>query len=182
MLRRVTSFLSLVDFFNLYKTLLIPFNEPLFILSLSLGVPRILRVFQKIYIKKSSILVSSTCLLFIIILIIFSCESLGSFFVFFEISVIPVVAIIFLGGSSKIKTEASLYLFFFTSFSGFFLFFFFLIFSFKNQGDLILVSLKNIQEFCLKNIIETNNYLNAVINFLFFSSLFVKMPVFFLHM
>jgi len=181
MWRRVTSFLSLVDFFNLYKTLLIPFNEPLFILSLSLGVPRILRVFQKIYIKKSSILISSTCFLFIIILIIFSCESLGSFFVFFEISVIPVVAIIFLGGSSKIKTEASLYLFFFTSFSGFFLFFFSLVFSFKNQGDLILVSLKTTQEFYLTSI-RFDNYLNTVINFLFFFSLFVKMPVFFLHM
>merc|ERR1712062_582815 len=178
MLRRVTSFLSLVDFFNLYKTLLIPFNEPLFILSLSLGVPRILRVFQKIYIKKSSTLISSTCFLFIIILIIFSCESLGSFFVFFEISVIPVVAIIFLGGSSKIKTEASLYLFFFTSFSGFFLS---LVFSFKNQGDLILVSLKTTQEFYLTSI-RVDSYLNTVINFLFFFSLFVKMPVFFLHM
>merc|ERR1712226_1276661 len=161
------SFLSLVDFFNLYKTLLIPFNEPLFILSLSLGVPRVLRVFQKIYIKKSSILISSTCFLFIIILIIFSCESLGSFFVFFEISVIPVVAIIFLGGSSKIKTEASLYLFFFTSFSGFFLFLFSLVF------------LKTTQEFYLTNI-RVDNYLNTVINFLFFFSLFVKMPVFFL--
>merc|ERR1712226_1449225 len=137
------SFLSLVDFFNLYKTLLISFNEPLFILSLSLGVPRILRVFQKIYIKKSSILISRTCFLFIIILIIFSCESLGSFFVFFEISVIPVVAFIF-----------------FTSFSGFFLFFFSIVFSFKNQGDLILVSLKTTQEFYLTSI-RVDNYLNA---------------------
>jgi len=178
--RSIGFFLSLIDFLNLYKTLSIPFNEPLFVLSIFLRIPRILSIFQKIYIKKSSTLISITSSLFIIIFIIFSCERLRTFFIFFEISVIPVVAIIFLGGRSKIKIEASLYLFFFTRFSGFFLFFFSFVFSFINQGNLVLVALKITQEFSL-NSVEINTYLNIVINFFFFSSLFVKIPVFFLH-
>lgn len=128
--RAIVSLLSLVDLVNSYKNLLIPLNEPLFIISLSLVIPTILRIFQKIYLKKFSILTLSSSLLFILILIIFSCENLAIFFVVFEVSIIPVVAIIFLGGRSKLKTEASLYLFFFTSFSGFFLFFFLLYFFF----------------------------------------------------
>ena len=44
-----------------------------------------------------------------------------------------------------------------------------------------MLSLKITQEFFFTKIRNSSNYLNSLINFIFFSSLFVKIPIFFLH-
>lgn len=113
---------------------------------------------------------------------VFSRQSLLTLFVFFELSLVPIMAILFIGGSSNKKLEAGLYIFVFTSSSAF-IFLSFLVFSRLSQHG--------INHFLLITASSYNSPLGRADLFISVSSIIynlativilVKTPLFFVHM
>ncbi len=128
-------------------------------------------------------------LLFGFLLIVFISESYLFFFLFFEISVLPIIFILLIRGRSKGKKEARTFLFGFTSFRAFF--FLVILFFFSKEGlNLIFWEswttspIEGFWKFSRRNLKEGFFFknLNFFISFLVFLRFFVKMPVFFFHM
>ena len=151
----------------------------LVILTLGLWIPTTLRVFQTSFIKNKNMALDYLFNLFVILLLIFFSKRLLTFFIFFELSVIPIIIIIFLGGRTKTKGEASFFLFLFTGLRAFFLLFFISFFALKNSGDLNLIlsfSYERISK------VEFSWFLSNFFRFVIILSLLVKLPIFFFHM
>jgi len=113
---------------------------------------------------------------------VFSRQSLLILFVFFELSLVPIIAILFIGGSSNKKLEAGLYIFAFTSSSAF-IFLAFLVF--------IRLSQNGINHFLFITTSSYNSPLKEAEIYISISMLIynlativilVKTPLFFVHM
>ena len=168
------------------QSLEIEINWRLIILTLLLLFPTYLRNQQKAFKKKEKIFKESLIILFMVLFLLFSLENFMWFFILFEISAIPIILIIFLGGRAKRKGEASLFLFIFTRFRAFFLLSFLSFFSLINRGDLSLISsafsFPRSSSLSHSSFFFSRNGRREKIIFLVVLTFFVKIPVFFTHM
>nr|UMI39142.1 NADH dehydrogenase subunit 4 [Heterochaerus australis] len=145
---------------------------PLIFLTLTLLPPTLLSFNQKIFLKNSGkSVVVFIC--FLLLSLVFWVESFWLFFLFFEISVIPIILMITESGSSKNRLEASKFLFFFTSGSSL-IFLIFLIWSMIQGWEMSSWNSFTVMEF--------NNSLEVFLSLLAILTFFVKMPSLFLHM
>jgi len=114
---------------------------------------------------------------------VFSRQSLLTLFVFFELSLVPIMAILFMGGSSNKKLEAGLYMFVFTSSSAF-MFLSFLVFSRLSQHGInpfLLITASSYNS-PLGSILDSFISVSSIIYNLATIVMLVKTPLFFVHM
>ena len=111
----------------------------------------------------------------------FSRQSLLTLFVFFELSLVPIIAILFIGGSSHKKLEAGLYMFAFTSSSAF-IFLVFLVFIRLSQNGInhFLFTTTSSYNSPLK-VVEIHVSTSMLIYNLATIVILVKTPLFFVH-
>jgi len=145
---------------------------PLIFLTLTLLPPTLLSFNQKIFLKNSGKRVV-VFICFLLLSLVFWVESFWLFFLFFEISVIPIILIITESGRSKNRLEARKFLFFFTRGSSL-IFLIFLIWSIIQGWEM--------RRWNSFTVIEFNNSLEVFLSLLAILTFFVKIPSLFLHM
>jgi len=96
-------------------------GDALSLMLLALWIPTIYASFSRDFWDKYKIYCQLLSLLVLFIFFIFVSHNLISLFVFFELSLIPIILILFIGGKSKKKLEAGFFIFVFTSLSAFML-------------------------------------------------------------
>ena len=112
---------------------------------------------------------------------VFSRQSLLTLFVFFELSLVPIMAILFIGGSSNKKLEAGLYIFAFTSSSAF-IFLAFLVLSRLSQHGINPFVLTATSSYNSPlEVVEKYTSTSMLIYNLVTIVILVKTPLFFLH-
>jgi len=189
---------KLVNF--LYYTILIPFVTHLLIvyscsqsdLALSYGVllitlvtllwkPTIYARFQRSYWKNFPQYRLRLSLLLFFLCMIFGRQNLLTFFTFFELSLVPIIVILFIGGSSNKKLEAGLYIFAFTSSSAF-VFLVFLVLSSLSQHGINTFAVTIISSY--NSPLEVGERWASVSKLIYSMAtvvILIKTPLFFLH-
>ena len=154
-------------------------------LVLALWIPTIYARYQRIYWNIFSTYSIIIALLLFFLMMVFSSSRIITLFIFFELSLVPVILILFIGGRSKGKLEAGLYMFFFTSSSAF-IFLIFLILRRLSQNGEMLNLLTRGASFQSSFIIRGSSNYRSKISFFIYNAttmiMLVKTPLFFLHM
>ena len=146
-----------------------------------LWTPTIYARYQRSYWSKFSLYSLRLSLLLLFLYMVFSRQSLLTLFVFFELSLVPIIAILFIGGSSHKKLEAGLYMFAFTSSSAF-IFLVFLVFIRLSQNGInhFLFTTTSSYNSPLK-VVEIHVSTSMLIYNLATIVILVKTPLFFVH-
>jgi len=150
-------------------------------LVISLWTPTIYAAFQRRFRNKFSINALRLSLLMVFLFIVFSRQSLLTLFIFFEISLIPIIFILFIGGSSNKKLEAGLYMFAFTSSSAFVFLAFLVISRLLQHGTYHFMLISTSSHNSPLDITRSYSSFSMVIYNLATVVILIKTPLFFLH-
>ena len=131
------------------------------------------------YFPLYSLLVS---VLLVFLSMVFASLNILSLFIFFELSLVPIMAILFKGGKTSKKLEAGLYMFAFTRFSTFLFLAFLVLNNLSHQGVNTFTS--NLTRRSYYPLLETPNSGNFATLFIYNLTtivILVKTPLFFMH-
>jgi len=150
-------------------------------LVILLWIPTIYARYQRSFWSKFSLHTLRLSWLMVFLYIVFNRQSLLSLFVFFELSLVPIISILFIGGRSFKKFEAGLYIFAFTS-STAFIFLIFLVLRSLNQHGIHQFRLTTTCSFN-SSLVLVENYISSSILIYNLTTIviLVKTPLFFLH-
>jgi len=151
-------------------------------LVILLWTPTLYSRFQQGYWNKFFLYALSLSLLLSFLSMVFSSQNILTFFIFFELSLVPIIIILFVGGSSGKKLEAGLYIFAFTRFSALLFLAFLVWVSWLQHGiNPFLSAAINAYNSPLRAN-EGYNSISHLIYNLATVVMLVKAPLFFLHM
>jgi len=166
-----------------YPTLQTPYSDMIVALSLLLWIPTTYACYQRKYWSKFITYRSLLSVQILVLLIIFKSQRLFSLFIFFEISLVPIIVILFLGGNSEKKKEAGIYIFFFTSSSAIFFLVFLVFDRLGRYGNGLVIT--SIARSYIRSTtpISFNSFsmITTIIYNITTVVILVKTPLFFLH-
>jgi len=172
---------SLLIYLSSPSTLSPSYGVLLMTLVILLWIPTTYARYQRGYWKDFPTYRVRVSLLMLLLFMVFSSQSLLTLFIFFELCLVPIISIIFMGGNSRKKIEAGLYMFSFTSFSAF-TFLVFLVFLCSTQHGFAYFTASAYR--CYNSFFSSGE-LGASISCFFYNlttvMMLVKTPLFFVH-